>query len=59
MSDYCTRAKQSSQVCWDDDIMNSGFEYALNYLKNPSNDIIGKMATITANRANVNLGDIK
>jgi hypothetical protein len=50
MSDYCTRAKQSSQVCWDDDIMNSGFEYALNYLKNPSNDIF---------RADVNLGDIK
>ena len=61
--DYCVDhmtdniAKQSSQICWDKDIMDSGFVYALKYLENSNHDISKKWGTIVANRIN-EVGDI-
>jgi hypothetical protein len=63
--DYCvdhmtdSMAKQSLQVCWDKDIMDSGFEYALKHLENSSHDISGKYATVVANRINEEVGGLK
>lgn len=63
--DYCVKhmtdsmAKQSLQVCWDKDVMDSGFEYALAHLENSSHDISGKYAIIVANRINEAVGDLK
>jgi hypothetical protein len=63
--DYCVEhmtdsmAKQSLQVCWDKDSMDSGFEYALEHLDNSSHDIIAKQAIIVANRINEAVGDLR
>jgi hypothetical protein len=59
--DYCdvhmtdSKAKQSLQVCWEKDIMDSAFYYALRHL-NSDGEISGKHGTLTANRINDELG---
>jgi hypothetical protein len=59
--DYCdvhmtdSKAKQSLQVCWEKDIMDSAFYYALRHL-NVDLDISGKHGKLVANRLNSEMG---
>jgi hypothetical protein len=63
--DYCvnhmtdSNAKQNSQICWDKDIMDSAFKYALDNLETPNHDISHKYATIVANRINEDVVGIR
>jgi len=51
-------AKESSQICWDKDILDSAFKYALDNLETPSHDISHKYTTIVANRINEDVASI-
>jgi hypothetical protein len=53
-----SNAKQNSQICWDKDIMDSAFHYALDNLETPTHDISHKYATIVANRINEDVAGI-